>query len=99
MSVLSNYVPFIRKIPVEPNQRFNRAVKVVKRVSKELVEERYYGAQNSKLNKNDLLSLLVDVNKTLPIEEKMGFDELASQVILYFQNSYRYFVNIYIYSF
>ena len=77
LNVTANYFPLIRRIPVGPNQRFNRVVEVVNRVSKELVEERYHEAQNNKLNKKDLLSLIVNINRSLPIEEKLEFNEIV----------------------
>ena len=81
LNVTANYFPLIRRIPVGPNQRFNRAVEVVNRVSKELVEKRYREAQDKKLDEKDVLSILININKTLPIEEKMTEGELQYQVI------------------
>ena len=46
-----------------------------------MVEERYHEANDNKLNRNDLLSLLININKTLPVEEKMSDNELKYQVI------------------
>jgi cytochrome P450 len=60
------------------NRKFNNAIKVVERVSKKLIEEKKY---NESENGEDLLSLLIKINKTLPIEEKMTDDELKYQVI------------------
>ena len=46
-----------------------------------MVEEKYRKDKNNELNGKDLLSLLINTNKTLPVEEKMTDDELKYQVI------------------
>jgi len=58
-----------------------------------LLEERYIDDKNNRLDGSDLLTLLVKINKTLPIEEKMTDEELRYQVVkktiyicLYFHN-------------
>jgi hypothetical protein len=79
-SVLSNYIPFIRKIPIDMNKRFNNACEVIDRVSKKLIKEKYKEAENGELKGKDLLSLLFNINKILPIEEKMTDEELKYQV-------------------
>ena len=81
MNLLSNYVPSIREIPIEINKNFKHACAVIERVSKKLMEERYNEAENGDLKGKDLLSLLININKTLPIEEKMTDEELKYQVI------------------
>jgi hypothetical protein len=81
ISVLSNYIPFIRKIPIDMNKKFKNACAVIRRVSKKLMEEKYNEAKNGELKSKDLLSLLININKTLPAEEKMTDDELQYQVI------------------
>jgi cytochrome P450 len=79
--LLSNYFPFIRNIPIEQNEKFRKACEVINRVSKKLVEEKYKEAENGGLKNKDLLSLLININKTLPDEEKMTDEELKNQVI------------------
>jgi hypothetical protein len=79
--LLANYIPFIRDIPVETNLRFKNACAVISRESKKLVEKKYKEAENGKLENKDLLSLLINTNKTLPDEEKMTDEELKNQVI------------------
>ncbi|GET00320.1 cytochrome P450 [Rhizophagus clarus] len=79
--MLSNYVPFIRNIPKNVNKKFKSACKVINRVSKKLIEEKYIEAENRELKEKDLLSFLININKTLPIEEKMIDEELKYQVI------------------
>ncbi len=74
--IFSNYIPSIRKIPIAINKRFNNACKVIERESKKLFEERIH---DKKLDGDDLLSILINNNKTLPIEEKMTNDELKYQ--------------------
>ncbi len=81
ISILSAYIPFIRKIPISINKRYNNARKVIERESKRLIEEKFNDDKNNKLDGNDLLSLLIKINKTLPIEEKMTDDELRYQVV------------------
>ena len=51
ISILSNYISFIRKLPLNINNKFNDSIKVIERVSKELVEERKYEVKNNKSNK------------------------------------------------
>ncbi len=80
ISLLSVYFPFIRKIPIEINKRYNSSCKVIECESKRLIEEKYIQDKNNKLG-NDLLSLLIKINKSLPIEEKMTNDELKYQVV------------------
>jgi hypothetical protein len=79
--LLANYVPFIREIPVDANRKFKNACAVINRVSEKLIEEKYNESKNGKLKSKDLLSLLVNINKTLPIEEKITDEELKYQVI------------------
>jgi hypothetical protein len=82
MSVLSNYISFIRYIiPIEMNRKFINACAVIDRISKKLIREKYKEAENGELKGNDLLSLLININKTLPAEEKMTDEELKYQVI------------------
>ena len=78
---LSVYIPFIRNIPIDVNRRFKNASIVIDCVSKELIREKYNEAEKGELKGNDLLSLLININKTLPIEEKMTDEELKYQVI------------------
>ncbi|CAI2181749.1 3699_t:CDS:2, partial [Funneliformis geosporum] len=78
ISILSYYIPFIRKIPINVNNKFNYGCDVIEREAKKIVDERY---QDDKLQGKDLLSLLISINKTLPIEEKITDDELKYQVV------------------
>src|SRR5581483_11156367 len=59
ISILSNYIPFIRKLPLNINKKFNNSIKVIERVSKKLIEEKE-DVKNKKLNRNDILSLLIN---------------------------------------
>jgi hypothetical protein len=81
ISLLANYVPLIREIPVDINRKFKNACAVINRVSKQLIEEKYNEAKNGELKSKDLLSLLININKTLPVEEKITDEELKYQVI------------------
>ena len=76
--MLTNYIPYIRKIPINENKKFHGACEVIERVSKKLVDEKY---KNHKSNERDLLSTLININKTLPNEEKITDDELKYQVV------------------
>jgi hypothetical protein len=79
LTALAGVIPYFRQIvPIDENKKFNYAVDVVDRVSKKLVEDKNI---NTKSNGKDLLSLLININKTLPIEEKMTNVELQNQVI------------------
>jgi hypothetical protein len=92
--MLSNYVPFIRDIPVGNNLKFKNACAVISRISKKLVEEKYKEAENGELKNKDLLSLLINTNKSLPDEEKMTFEELKYQVI---KKNFYLFICLFIY--
>jgi hypothetical protein len=81
ISILSNYAPFVRKIPIDINKKFKEKCSVIDRESKKLVEVKYKEAVNGELKDNDLLSLMINTNKILPIEEKMTDEELKYQVI------------------
>src|SRR5947209_4753069 len=83
LSVLSNHIPSVRKIPIYINKRFHKNVGIIERVSEKLVRERCHEVESKNLIGKDLLSLLININKTLPIEEKMTFNELKYQVLIY----------------
>ncbi|CAI2170100.1 576_t:CDS:2 [Funneliformis geosporum] len=77
------YLPLIRKIPIEINKKFNNASRVIERESSKLMEEKYKDYKNNKLNGHDLLSILINLNKTLPIEEKLTDVELKYQIMTF----------------
>lgn len=81
INIISNYAPFVRKLPLEVNKKFRKECQIIDRESKKLVEERCKEAENGELKKTDLLSIIINTNKTLPIEEKISKDELKYQVI------------------
>ncbi|GBB90199.1 hypothetical protein RclHR1_17090003 [Rhizophagus clarus] len=83
INYLSNYIPFIRDLPIDINKQFNDGCAIVDRVSKKLIREKYKEAENGELNGKDLISLLVNINKTLPDEEKMTDDELKYQIMTF----------------
>ncbi|GBB94361.1 hypothetical protein RclHR1_02340018 [Rhizophagus clarus] len=83
ISLLANYVPFIREIPLDFNKKFKNACAVINRVSEKLVEEKYNEARNGELKSNDLLSLLIEINKTLPNEKKITDEELKYQIMTF----------------
>ena len=91
LNVLTNYIPYVRKIPINANKKFTNACDVVDRVSRKLVEEKY---KNVKSVEKDLLSILIDINKTLPTEEKLTDNELRNQVIKNIYTVYTVFVKI-----
>jgi cytochrome P450 len=78
LTILGAYIPWIRKIPIDENKKFNHACEVIERVSKKLVEDKF---KIVKSDEKDLLSQLININKTLPIEEKLTDNELKDQVI------------------
>ena len=78
MRILTHYIPYVRKIPIDANKKFNYACEVVDRVSRNVVEEKYKNIESAE---NDLLSLLININKTLPTEERLTDNELRNQVI------------------
>ena len=80
LNLLAGYFPYTRKIPIQVNKNFNSACEVIDRVSKKLVEDKY---KNIKSDGKDLLSILININKTLPVEEKLSDDELKYQVIFF----------------
>ncbi|CAG8782264.1 21909_t:CDS:2, partial [Rhizophagus irregularis] len=83
ISVLSSYIPIVRNIPIDINRRFKNACVVINRESKKLMEEKNNEAKNGELKSKDLLSLLININKTLPIEEKLTDEELQNQIITF----------------
>ncbi|PKY16233.1 cytochrome P450 [Rhizophagus irregularis] len=83
VSILSSYIPLVRKIPIDENRKFNNACSVIHRVSKKLMEEKYNEAKNGELKSKDLLSLLININKTLPAEEKMTDEVLQYQIMTF----------------
>ena len=80
ITVLSSYFPFVRSIPIPVNNRVNNGVKVIERVSENLIKEKEQEAKTNKLEGKDLLSLLININQSLPLEEKMTNEELKYQV-------------------
>ncbi|RGB26998.1 cytochrome P450 [Rhizophagus diaphanus] len=83
ISVLSSYIPFIRNIPIDINRKFKNACVVVDRESKKLMEEKNNEAKNGELKSKDLLSLLININKTLPIEERLSDEVLQYQIMTF----------------
>ncbi|CAB4429412.1 unnamed protein product [Rhizophagus irregularis] len=83
ISKLSNYFPFIRSIPIEINRKFNNACAVVNRESEELIKRKLKEAETGELKGSDLLSVLININKTLPIEEKLTDNELKNQIMTF----------------
>ncbi|PKC13450.1 cytochrome P450 [Rhizophagus irregularis] len=80
INIISNYAPFVRKLPLEVNKKFRKECSIIDRESKKLVEERCKEAENGELKKNDLLSIIINTNRTLPIEEKISKEELKYQI-------------------
>ncbi|RGB30204.1 cytochrome P450 [Rhizophagus diaphanus] len=83
ISFLSNFIPSIRELPIDINKQFKNGCAVVDRVSKKLIEEKYKAAESGELKGKDLLSLLININETLPIEEKMTDNELKYQIMTF----------------
>ncbi|POG72751.1 cytochrome P450 [Rhizophagus irregularis DAOM 181602=DAOM 197198] len=83
INYFSSFIPSIREIPIDINKQFKNGCAVIDRVSKKLVEEKYKAAESGELKGKDLLSLLININKTLPIEEKMTDNELKYQIMTF----------------
>ena len=66
ISVMSVYFPFLRQIPISINKKYNYAREVIGRESIELINERYAQGEKNPLHENDLLSLIIKINKDLP---------------------------------
>ncbi|CAB5185160.1 unnamed protein product [Rhizophagus irregularis] len=81
--LLANYIPFLRDIPVDMNVKFKNACATIERESKKLAEKKFKEAENGELENKDLLSLLINTNKTLPDEEKMTHEELKNQIMTF----------------
>ncbi|CAG8554374.1 45362_t:CDS:2 [Gigaspora margarita] len=75
-SALTDCFPFIRKIPFSFNIQYLNGLKVAKNISEKFVVDR----KNNHILGNDLFSLLVKANESLPDDEKLNHDELISQV-------------------
>lgn len=57
------------------------AVKTIRSISEELVKERESKLTEGELKGNDLLTLIVTMNATLPDDEKMSNEEIKYQVL------------------
>ncbi|CAG8498768.1 35623_t:CDS:2 [Racocetra persica] len=60
---LASYLPFIRKLPTDHNNKYFDSVKVINNVSEKLIAEQ----KNSPVRGKDLLSLLIKSNENLPV--------------------------------
>ncbi|PKK61700.1 cytochrome P450 [Rhizophagus irregularis] len=81
--MLSSYISFVRHIPFSVNLRYKEACDVIHRESQKLIEAKYKEAESGDLKSKDLLSLLINNNKTLPDEEKLTYDELRNQIMTF----------------
>ncbi|CAB5347985.1 unnamed protein product [Rhizophagus irregularis] len=81
--MLSSYFSSVRHIPIDVNLRYKETCVVIHRESKKLIDVKYKEAENGELKNKDLLSLLIDNNKTLPDEEKLTYDELKNQIMTF----------------
>ncbi|RGB39336.1 cytochrome P450, partial [Rhizophagus diaphanus] len=68
---------------IEINRKFTNACAVVNRESEELVKRKLKEAETRELKGSDLLSVLININKTLPIEEKLTDKELKNQIMTF----------------
>ncbi|CAJ0759978.1 9036_t:CDS:2, partial [Entrophospora sp. SA101] len=73
LMVISNKLKWFRSLPFEENIKMTKSVKVIERISLQLIRERQKQAQLKKLEGKDLLSLLININQDLPPEEKIFF--------------------------
>uniref|UniRef100_U9U106 Cytochrome P450 n=1 Tax=Rhizophagus irregularis (strain DAOM 181602 / DAOM 197198 / MUCL 43194) TaxID=747089 RepID=U9U106_RHIID len=81
--MLSSYISFVRHIPFGVNLRYKEACDVIHRESQKLIDAKYKEAESGDLKSKDLLSLLINNNKTLPEEEKLTYDELRNQIMTF----------------
>ncbi|RGB27760.1 cytochrome P450 [Rhizophagus diaphanus] len=87
-----NLTPYISKATLDIigltysnrcNLRYKEACVVIHRESKKLIDAKFKEAENGELKNKDLLSLLINNNKTLPDEEKLTYDELKNQIMTF----------------
>ncbi|CAG8818319.1 5710_t:CDS:2, partial [Gigaspora margarita] len=75
---VESFFPFIRKLPIPYYTDFYDSIKTIKKVSEKLISEQ----KNSTIQGKDLLSLLVQSNEKLPVDEQLTHNELISQVMI-----------------
>ncbi|RIB03602.1 cytochrome P450 [Gigaspora rosea] len=75
---LIGYFPFIRNMPSSYNDQRRNALKTINDISEKLVAEKKNGTARGK----DFLSLLIQANENLPVDEQLTHYELLSQVKL-----------------
>ncbi|CAG8485892.1 5849_t:CDS:2, partial [Scutellospora calospora] len=83
VSLLVNYIPWIRKLPLPRNREIRRCIKIIEKASLKLVEERREFIRKGKPIGKDLLSLLITINENLPEVEKMSDKELQYQIMTF----------------
>uniref|UniRef100_U9SV23 Cytochrome P450 n=1 Tax=Rhizophagus irregularis (strain DAOM 181602 / DAOM 197198 / MUCL 43194) TaxID=747089 RepID=U9SV23_RHIID len=81
--MFSSYFSSVGHIPIDVNLRYKEACVVIHCESKKLIDVKYKEAENGELKNKDLLSLLINNNKTLPDEEKLTYDELKNQIMTF----------------
>ncbi|GET00319.1 cytochrome P450 [Rhizophagus clarus] len=80
---LATYFPSIRNIPIKINRDFKDACVIINRESWNLVKIKQKEAEFGELKGTDLLSVLININRKLPIEERMTDDELKNQIMTF----------------
>ncbi|CAG8743267.1 5633_t:CDS:2 [Gigaspora margarita] len=74
---LMGLFPFIRKLPIDLNNRYFGSIKVIHNFSKKLVAER----KTALIKGKDLLSLLVKANEKFPVDQQLTNNELIGQIM------------------
>lgn len=84
LRIMSNYIPFFNKLPIEFNIRTREASRIIDQVSNKLVTEKLDKAKLGELEGNDLLTILIRQNEQTAIkEDKMTEHELKNQIMTF----------------
>ncbi|RGB33516.1 cytochrome P450 [Rhizophagus diaphanus] len=84
LRIMSNYIPFFNKLPIEFNIRTREASRIIDQVSNKLVTEKLDKAKLGELEGNDLLTILIRQNEQTVIkEDKMTEHELKNQIMTF----------------
>ena len=82
--LLSNYIPFFNKLPIQFNIRTREASRVIEQVCTKLVTEKLTKAKHGELVGDDLLTVLIRQNEQTTIEEdKLSIHEIKNQIMTF----------------
>ncbi|RIB18210.1 cytochrome P450 [Gigaspora rosea] len=74
--ILFGLFPFLRNIPSSFTNKYWDSIKTVNNISEKLITEH----KNATIRGNNFLSLIVNTNEKLPVDEQLTHNELHSQV-------------------